>query len=128
MDIKVSSDTLTDDGVDVEVVVKNTGAVAGRETVQAYVKINADASLKHVPNFSLKGIKKLNLDAGEEKKAVIHLPKEAFALADENGEFVVNKGTATVYVGDQAPDARSEALTGKKVLSVTVTIPETVKI
>ena len=127
-DIKVSADTLTDDGVDVEVMVKNTGDVAGRETVQAYVKINAEAPLKHVPNFSLKGIKKLNLDPGEEKKAVIHLPKEAFALADENGEFVVNKGTATIYVGDQAPDSRSEALTGNKVLSITVNIPTTEKI
>ena len=111
-----------------EVSVKNTGDFAGRETVQAYVKINAEAPLKHVPNFSLKGIKKLNLDGGEEKKAVIHLPKEAFALADENGEFVVNKGTATVYVGDQAPDSRSEALTGKKVLSAAVNIPATEKL
>ena len=127
-DLKLSSDTLTDDGIDVEVSVKNTGNFAGRETVQAYVKINAEAPLKHVPNFSLKGIKKLNLDGGEEKKAVIHLPKEAFALADENGEFMVNKGTATVYVGDQAPDSRSEALTGKKVLSATVNIPATEKI
>jgi beta-glucosidase len=127
-DLKLSSDTLTDDGIDVEVSVKNTGDFAGRETVQAYVKINAEAPLKHVPNFSLKGIKKLNLDGGEEKKAVIHLPKAAFALADENGEFVVNKGTATVYVGDQAPDSRSEALTGKKVLSATVNITATEKI
>ncbi|SCX16229.1 beta-glucosidase [Lachnospiraceae bacterium YSD2013] len=120
--LKLSSDTITDDGIDVEVMVKNTGKMAGRETVQAYVKINPDASLKHVPNFSLKGIKKLNLDPGEEKKAVIHLPKEAFALADENGEFVIHKGTATIYVGDSAPDARSAALTGKAPLSATITL------
>ena len=120
--LKLSSETVTDDGIDVEVMVKNTGAMAGRETVQAYVKINPEAPLKHVPNFSLKGIKKLNLDPGEEKKAVIHLPKEAFALADENGEFVINKGTATVFVDDSAPDNRSIALTGKAPLSATVTL------
>ena len=120
--LKLSSDTITDDGIDVEVMVKNTGKMAGRETVQVYVKINPDASLKHVPNFSLKGIKKLNLDPSEEKKAVIHLPKEAFALADENGEFVIHKGTATIYVGDSAPDARSVALTGKAPLSTTITL------
>lgn len=127
-DLKVSKDTLTDDGIDVEVLVKNTGDYAGRDTIQAYVKVNAEAELTHVPNFSLKGIKKVELSKGKEKKVTLHLPIEAFALADENGEFVVNKGTATIYVGDQAPDKRSEALTGKGVLNATVKISETKKL
>lgn len=123
--LKADCDTLTEKGVDVEVTVKNTGKCDGVDTIQAYVKIDAKAPLKHVPNFSLKGIKKVELKAGEEKKVVLHLPEEAFGLFDEEGKLVVNEGTATVYVGDQAPDARSEKLTGKKVEAVTVKISAT---
>ncbi len=120
--LKADCDTLESKGVDVEVTVKNTGKLDGVDTIQAYVKIDAEAPLKHVPNFSLKGIKKVELKAGEEKKVVLHIPEEAFGLFDEEGKLVVNKGTATVFVGDQAPDARSEKLTGKKVESVSVKI------
>ena len=53
---------------------------------------------------------------------------DGVSLTIENGEFVVNKGTATIYVGDQAPDKRSEALTGKGVLNATIKISETKKL
>lgn len=121
----VSSAVLEKEGIDVTVSVKNTGKSAGRETVEAYVKINAKAKLSNVPNFSLKGIKKVALNAGEEKEVTIHLPMEAFALFDEDGKAVVNEGKATIFVGGQAPDKRSEALTGKKVDSFEIDITST---
>ncbi len=120
--LKCSSETLKDDGVEVEVTVKNTGKLAGTDTIQAYVKVEAEKELVNVPNFSLKGIKKVTLDPGEEKKVSIKLPKEAFALFDTDGVLKLNKGKAIVYVGDQQPDKRSAALTSKTVASVTVSI------
>lgn len=120
-----SNDTLSDEGVDIEVEVKNAGKVDGRETVQAYVKIEADEKLSNVPNYSLKGIKKVSVKAGESKKVSIHLPIEAFGLFDNDGNFKVNKGKAVVFVGAQAPDARSEALTGKKDAAFEIKIPAT---
>lgn len=125
---KVSADTLTDAGIDVTVNVKNTGKMEGIDTVQAYVKVVSDEALTNVPNFSLKAIGKVSLKAGEAKDITLHLPKEAFGLFDENGELVVNKGKAVVYVGDQAPDSRSAKLTGKKPEEFTVTVTNTEKI
>ncbi|MCR4728974.1 MAG: glycoside hydrolase family 3 C-terminal domain-containing protein [Lachnospiraceae bacterium] len=114
-DASISSDTLTDAGIDVTATVKNTGKFDGRETVQVYVKIVPDAQVSHLPNFSLKGIKKVAVKAGASEKVKISLGKEAFELFDENGEPVIHKGKAIVYIGSNAPDARSEELTGSKV-------------
>lgn len=117
-----SSDVLTDEGVDVAFTVVNCGEMQGTETVQVYVKINAKENLSHVPNYSLKGIKKVTLKPGESKITSIHLPKEAFALFDEDGKAVIYEGTATVFVGGQAPDERSTQLSGRRVNSYTVDI------
>ncbi|MDE7053571.1 MAG: glycoside hydrolase family 3 C-terminal domain-containing protein, partial [Oscillospiraceae bacterium] len=109
---KAAADTeqVTDRGVTICVSVKNIGSMAGGETVQAYVKIEREAT----PNAQLKGICKLHLDPGEEKEAVIHLPAEAFGLYDEDGKLQIAEGRAAVFIGGQAPDARSEKLTGQK--------------
>ncbi len=108
---EASSCQVTEKGVDICVMVKNTGSMAGGETVQAYVKIEREGT----PNAQLKGICKLHLAPGEEKEAVIHLPAEAFGLYDEDGKLQIAEGKATVFIGGQAPDTRSEKLTGRKV-------------
>ena len=124
-DIKVEGaeeTTLSDDGIDVSVSVKNTGKYDGTATLQAYIKVCPNEAFAHLPNFSLKGIKKVALKAGEEKEIKMHLPKEAFALYDTDGCLKLMKGKAEIYISDQAPDSRSKALTGKDVKPVTVGI------
>lgn len=116
--VAVSSNTVGEDGVDVTATVTNTGKVAGGETVQVYVKVCGEDT----PNAQLKGIRKLHLAAGESADVKIHLPKEAFGLFDENGVLQVKAGDVKVYVGGQAPDTRSEKLTGKKVAELALTI------
>lgn len=113
---------LTDDGVDLKVKVRNAGSMKGTETVEVYVKINPSSPVAHIPNCSLKGIKKVTLEAGEEKEVTVKLPKEAFGLFNEAGELTVYEGTATVFAGGQQPDKRSEKLTGKTLSSITVTL------
>ncbi|MBP5732580.1 MAG: glycoside hydrolase family 3 C-terminal domain-containing protein, partial [Lachnospiraceae bacterium] len=98
------------DGAVVNATVKNTGKMAGGETMQVYVKVCKDGA----PNYQLKGIQKLFLAPGESKDVSIKLPKEALGVFDENGELKIG-GKTVIYVGGQAPDARSEKLTGKKV-------------
>ena len=98
------------DGAVVNATVKNTGKMAGGETMQVYVKVCKDGA----PNYQLKGIQKLFLAPGESKDVSIRLPKEALGVFDENGELKIG-GKTVIYVGGQAPDARSEKLTGKKV-------------
>jgi len=113
--VKVSSQTVGEDGLDVSATVKNTGKMDGAETVQVYVKVCKEGT----PNAQLKGIRKLSLKAGESKDVVLHLPKEAFGVYDENGVLQIG-GDIKIFVGGQAPDARSAKLTGKTVTEIAV--------
>jgi beta-glucosidase len=100
-------------GNTVEGAIKNIGGTAITETLQVYVRYESPEGL-HLPKWSLKYFTKVALAPGEEKPISITLPEEAFALADENGSFVVNNGEYKLFVGCSQPDARSIALTGKK--------------
>ncbi|MBO5031041.1 MAG: glycoside hydrolase family 3 C-terminal domain-containing protein [Lachnospiraceae bacterium] len=97
-------------GVEITFTVKNTGAVDGTETVQAYVK----AKRANTPNAQLKGIKKVDLRAGEEKTLSITLPAEAFMLFNEDGAAEYIAEGYEISIGGSQPDPRSCALMGKK--------------
>ena len=97
----------------VEVEVKNNGKYKVYEAVQLYVK-DIEASTR-VPNWQLRGIENVCLEAGETKKVSISISTRDFALITENGECVVEPGTFLIAVGGQQPDERSSNLTGKKV-------------
>ena len=107
-----NSDKITPEGLEVSVMVKNTGKFAGRETVQVYVK----AVGEDTPNAQLKAFTKIALQPGQEKRITLQLPAEAFALYDEQGKRSVAKGSYTVYVGGSQPDRRSIELTGRQPL------------
>ena len=110
--------SVSEQGADISVVVENTGAMAGAETVQIYVKVPGEGT----PNAQLKGLRKIYLEPGQKKKVTIHLPAEAFGLFDEEGKLQIKKGSVRVYVGGQCPDARSEKLTGRKVAEISLAI------
>lgn len=116
-DVKASTDQAAEDGVTISATVTNTGKMAGGETVQAYVKV----CRKGTPNAQLKGIKKVFLQPGESKSVSIHLSREALGAYDEDGVLQIG-GDVKIYFGGQAPDARSEKLTGKKVTEIAVTV------
>lgn len=118
--VSVSGSEVGEDGVDVTATVTNTGKLAGGETVQVYVKV----CKANTPNAQLKGIRKLHLKEGESAQVSLHLPKEAFGLYDENGALQIAEGDVKVYVGGQAPDGRSEKLTGSKVAGFTLSVPK----
>lgn len=66
----VSANEADSDGLDVTVDVTNEGSVAGRESVEVYVK----AERENTPNAQLKGLAKVELQPGETKQVKIHLP------------------------------------------------------
>ena len=109
------------DSIDITVKVSNKGSMAGAATVQAYVDYTA-LNVTGAPVRQLKGLKKVHLDAGEEKEVTISLDEKAFGLYDENGEWKLNPGNYTVYIGNSQPDKRSEELTGKKCCGIPVVI------
>ena len=80
-DAKISAKQMKKNGkVTLTIPVTNTGSREGAETVQVYVKALDDAG---APIKALKGFQKLNLKAGETKKATITLDGEAFEYYDE---------------------------------------------
>ena len=109
------------DSIDITVKVANKGNMAGAVTVQAYVDYTA-LNLKGAPVRQLKALKKVHLAAGEEKEVTISLDENAFGLFDENGEWKLNPGNYKVYIGNQQPDRRSEELTGKKCMGISVIV------
>ena len=129
-DVKLSSEKIAADSeIKVSAKIKNTGAVAGGETVQVYVKFSGAAGgTLSVPNFQLKGLRKMYLEPGEEKEAEVTLDARAFALYNEEAELVLEKGVYTVYVGMQQPDKRSAALTGGEPVCLTVSAEKTEKL
>lgn len=119
-EVQASSETITENGIDLKFTVKNSGAIDGVETVQVYITPVELKGASNVPNTSLKSIKKVELKAGESKDVNIHLVKDAFALADENGKFVVYEGEYEISVGGNAPDERSKELVGTATAKVKV--------
>lgn len=120
-DVTVDKTTLDADGIMVTATITNTGKTDGAETVQTYIKVNRE----NTPNAQLKGIRKVFLKAGESKTVTIKLSQEAFALYDEEGILKLNAGTANLFVGGHAPDARSCRLTGTTLDEFQIQITET---
>lgn len=105
-DMKLSADSIKDtDTVTVSFKVKNTGAVAGAETAQVYVKDTESTVFR--PEKELKGFKKVFLAPGEEKEVTITLDKRAFAYYNVNlGDWHVETGTFEVLVGASSRDIK----------------------
>lgn len=123
--VSISSDVIVAGGkISVAATLKNTGEMAGGETVQVYVK----AMRPDTPNAQLKGLKKVFLQPGEEKQVEILLDDHAFALYDEQGRSVLEAGEYTVFVGMQQPDARSIELTGRESVRFTAVCRETARV
>ncbi len=111
---------VNEDGADVTLKVKNSGAVATDDVVQIYIK-DLDYELA-VRNHSLCGFKRVNLAPSEEKEITVHIDRRAFTSVDENGNREIFSKNFEIYAGFSQPDARSEALTGHKCVSEKVTL------
>jgi len=64
--------------------------------------------------------RKVYLEPGAKEQVQVFLPSEAFGLYNEDGVFETGTCDAEIYVGGQAPDHRSEQLTGRKVIKRTI--------
>lgn len=99
---------LSADGYEVSLEVKNTGKVAGAETVQLYVHENDPAVPR--PERELKAFKKVNLAKGQTTRVSFHLGREAFAWYNTDvHDWRVSPGRFTLDAGASALDIRSRA-------------------
>jgi beta-glucosidase len=102
--IKASATSIRDsDGVTLEVTVKNTGTVPGKEVVQLYVREQSPAVIR--PEKELKAFAKVELSPGEEKVVTLKLAKRDFAYYDTDlHRWNVRSGKFDVLVGGSSRD------------------------
>ncbi|HVN52992.1 MAG TPA: glycoside hydrolase family 3 C-terminal domain-containing protein [Anaerolineaceae bacterium] len=103
---RISARTFRDvDGLTVSVDVTNSGAMAGKEVVQFYVR-DHQASVAR-PVKELKGFVKLDLAPGETKTATIHLDTRAFSFYHPvHRRWVAESGRFDILIGASAADIR----------------------
>lgn len=99
------------EGTEIEatVTLKNTGAIAGTEVVQVYVK-DVEASVP-VPNLQLVGYTRITLKPGASQEVSIRFKVEQLSAYSDDGKSFVEPGDFVVSVGGGQPvDPRSKSL------------------
>ena len=100
------------------VTVRNQGPKDTGEVLQLY--LHDEESPFAPPNPVLCGFKRIFLAAGEEKNVTVPIDDLAFTVVNDEGKRIPGSGHFSLYAGFGGPDARTEALTGKKALSVPI--------
>ena len=103
-----------DSGVEASVCVENTGSMAGREVVQAYVRWDGGDDAQ--PRWHLCALGSVLLQPGEKKSVTLSIKPEALYTYHENGSRNVEKGSYTLWVGGGQPDKRTAALLGREAM------------
>lgn len=121
-DLQVDKSAIKDDeAVTVQVTVKNTGAYAGKEIVQLYVK-DVQSSVNR-PQKELKGFQKIELQPGEQQTVTFVLDQRAFAYYNvQIGDWHVETGAFDILLGKSSRDIELRATIE---VESTVTLPGT---
>jgi beta-glucosidase len=107
---------LTADRTEACVTVRNHGPRDTEEVLELY--LHDEESPFAPPNPVLCAFRRVFLAAGEEKVLTVPIGAEAFTVVNDAGKLIPGSGRWTLYAGFGGPDARTEALTGQKALSV----------
>jgi beta-glucosidase len=94
--------TRATDAITVEAAVTNTGARAGENLVQLYVRLQGTSTAQ--PVRALKGFQRIALAPGESKEVTFQLGPDAFAIWNDRNQFAVEPAKVTVWI---SPDSAS---------------------
>jgi beta-glucosidase len=95
--------------VDADVMVTNTGKLAGDEVVQLYLNFPA---VKGVPRIALRGFQRIHLDPGASQKVHFHLNPRDLGMVTEDGNPMVAEGNYTIRIGGGQPDTGAPGVSG----------------
>lgn len=98
-------------------IVENQGTVDTDEVVQVYIKSETSSDASRNPELC--AFKRIFVRAGETFTTELPIVSHAFTVVNEHGERYIPEGKFQLYVGFGQPDARTEALTGKKSIVIT---------
>jgi len=94
-------------GLTLSLLVTNSGALAGKEVVQVYVRPRASRLAR--PDRELKGFAKVAVDPGEARSVSITLDARAFEYFDPGAGWVCDAGEYELLVGSSSRDIRLSA-------------------
>jgi beta-glucosidase len=122
-DLQLSTDEI-DKGetVNAQVTVTNTGDMSAEEVVQLYLT-DVKASFR-VPDYSLKGIKRIALEPGESQEVSFEITSEMMEVIDMAGNAVMEPGVYTVTIAEASPGPRSRELGAAKPVEGTIKVSE----
>ena len=104
-------------GARISVTVRNDSSMTAAEVVQVYAKSD---DVDEARNGKLAGFARVTCEAGKSVDIVIDIPSENLRVVRQDGSRVLPEGEIKLYVGFGQPDARTEALTGKKSAELTI--------
>ncbi len=104
-------------GAKISVTVRNDSSMTAAEVVQVYAKSD---DIDEARNGKLAGFARVTCEAGKSVDIVIDIPSENLRVVRQDGSRVLPEGEIKLYVGFGQPDARTEALTGKKSAVLTI--------
>jgi beta-glucosidase len=91
--------------IPVNLVVRNSGEIAGKEIVQVYVRDVVSSLVR--PVKELKGFSKVDLQPGQSTQVSFELDPRAFAFFDPyKNQWVVEAGEFEILVGSSSQDVR----------------------
>ncbi len=91
--------------VQVRVTVRNTGALAGEEVVQLYIR-DPVASVSR-PVKELRAFRKVGLSPGEEREIVFELTEESFSFYRRDLSFGMEPGDFVIMTGNSSADLQT---------------------
>lgn len=105
-DLTVSAQTMSsDESIEVQVDVKNTGSRSGEEVVQLYVRHLSSPVPQ--PKHSLAGFKRIMLERGQSKPVTFELHASALRYwSDEKEGYTVPAGKFEIQIGASSVDIR----------------------
>jgi beta-glucosidase len=101
----------TNENVTVSINVKNTGNLAGKETVQLYIRDKVSSVTR--PVKELKDFAQIKLEAGETKTVSFTITPEKLAFYDINMNFTVEAGEFELMLGSSSQDKDLKKITLK---------------
>ena len=104
-----------------DVVVTNTGKLAGDEVVQLYLKFPA---VKGAPLIALRGFQRIHLEPGASQKVHFDLKDRDLGMVTEDGTPIIAKGDYTISIGGGQPDTLAPVVTGKFRIEGQIALPE----
>jgi len=105
-DLKLSKEKIKKgETVQAEFTLTNDGKTESDEVVQLYIRHDSPKII--TPIFSLNGIKRVHLKAGETSKVSFTITPELMSIIDNDGNELLESGTVSVFIGGSQPSKRS---------------------